>query len=878
MMPTPKELAVEMRQKQPPPLSSFFGSEKFLGSGAVSKLDEAFDTTPEAKLAKKLGMSRKDLQSLFDEFDPDGSGELDAKEFVEFTLQLGIYFTPKQLHDTIKLIDADGNGTICIEEFMAWFLVQGPQATSKSTQLRSMLQLKVLGRKCAKDIMKATDSANFKNKTWTSKFALKMGECDDTCSIKTFFAPQGSDKFAEMNPPEGVKSAAFLDLDIRDGASDDAVAKLVKTIQQLQDMVCMPALNKLNRQWQKAAKAAAKGELPSFPGFFDGEPFHSYQVVNVMKTAGDAQVVRLAYWFRVDIEAIGRDVGFSLAPFLPSVAFSACGAAKLSDLFDSEGTTTLADWLGKASYELQTTWNTRALKAASVLQVQMSKFHKIFGLSKKWALFGTNAQEVGFGLGFLSRMVSKKRMEVSFEFEDFFEAAEMVALDLGLPMLRELEAKMRKAEGLCGMPPCSLPCYMKGSKSGLCVTIGELKDEEVKALIDAVGKIDGKTLGRLRDDFLTHYMIPSELWGGARRDYGWKPDQDEPVVFGNPLQFVKSFLDKCGKIALHLSDDHPEGRCYDDKSTWHACAAMFDFKAWAYAHLDTVDGINTLGVSTPCFLAGCAMKGMDVFKMLPSSGQIESAKTKTVTRGMMESELAMMKAFAPNIKEAPIYARFIAKQALDFVVGEPAMAVGCSDRARMLLMGGKEMYLASECAKLLDYDETELAAFGQEQPALRGIIAALWPILERATFAAAKVPELEGAKLYLAQYYEMFDHLKLSVALFLGVEYQSQLASWPFVDEVSAKLKEAFASPEDDGFCAEDFIKEQEDFVSGKLIKQPGDYSCEGVEVSEELGFEQDCYGSIKVEVSVDGITYYDQECPLLCDSFETEVSTSRFI
>ena len=71
-------------------------------------------------------------------------------------------------------------------------------------------------------------------------------------------------------------------------------------------------------------------------------------------------------------------------------------------------------------------------------------------------------------------------LQLQFEFEDFFEAAEMVALDLGLPMLRELEAKMRKAEGLCGMPPCSLPCYMKGSKSGLCVTIGELKDEEVK--------------------------------------------------------------------------------------------------------------------------------------------------------------------------------------------------------------------------------------------------------------------------------------------------------------------------------------------------------------------------------------------------------------
>jgi Ca2+-binding EF-hand superfamily protein len=67
--------------------------------------------------AKQNGMKR--ISQLFDEFDTDGSGAIDASEFAQALEKMGINgMSPKVLKAVIGIVDKDGDGEIDLSELV----------------------------------------------------------------------------------------------------------------------------------------------------------------------------------------------------------------------------------------------------------------------------------------------------------------------------------------------------------------------------------------------------------------------------------------------------------------------------------------------------------------------------------------------------------------------------------------------------------------------------------------------------------------------------------------------------------------------------------------------------------------------------------------
>merc|ERR1712086_1157987 len=84
-----------------------------------------FNNSDEGKMARNLGLSVKDLQEVFDQFDTDGSGGIDSKEFGTLLASLDIVWDDAKIETTVKEIDTDENGLIDFKEFITWFLNGG---------------------------------------------------------------------------------------------------------------------------------------------------------------------------------------------------------------------------------------------------------------------------------------------------------------------------------------------------------------------------------------------------------------------------------------------------------------------------------------------------------------------------------------------------------------------------------------------------------------------------------------------------------------------------------------------------------------------------------------------------------------------------------
>jgi hypothetical protein len=83
-------------------------------------------------LADTNRLSIDAVQSIFDEFDTDKSGSIDAAEFRVVAYALGEVLTKEEATAAMSVLDANKNGTIAFDEFFLW--INAPRSAEDRTQ------------------------------------------------------------------------------------------------------------------------------------------------------------------------------------------------------------------------------------------------------------------------------------------------------------------------------------------------------------------------------------------------------------------------------------------------------------------------------------------------------------------------------------------------------------------------------------------------------------------------------------------------------------------------------------------------------------------------------------------------------------------------
>ena len=125
--------------------------------------------------SRKLGEEAvAELKASFDQFDSDGSGEIDVHELGHLIEKIGLYRTEKELHAMVVKVDEDESGEISFEEFCA------------------MLGVKIAGPEDLKDIEVTYDDpyGTVMFSEAENRFFYKEGDIDDLIIIAAANAAQ----------------------------------------------------------------------------------------------------------------------------------------------------------------------------------------------------------------------------------------------------------------------------------------------------------------------------------------------------------------------------------------------------------------------------------------------------------------------------------------------------------------------------------------------------------------------------------------------------------------------------------------------------------------------------------------------------------------
>lgn len=98
------------------------------------------------------GMSRGEIQHIFEDLDADGSGSIDLSELDLLAKYFpGETFTPEIRANLMKEIDTDGNGEIDAEEFYQWMVVNAKSEGSADANGTKKMQMRAERLEVGKD-------------------------------------------------------------------------------------------------------------------------------------------------------------------------------------------------------------------------------------------------------------------------------------------------------------------------------------------------------------------------------------------------------------------------------------------------------------------------------------------------------------------------------------------------------------------------------------------------------------------------------------------------------------------------------------------------------------------------------------------------------
>jgi len=185
---------------------------------SVSLLASFFDSSDEGKLAKKIGMSKEDLLSLFEEFDKDKSGAIEASELQTFAAELGMFWDASTTEERLRQMDKDDSGSIDIKEFTTWLLANYTASSRDSSPLVVMMKMKMMMRKVNKTIQKITLANS--GRDCVNSASLLIGNINkDTCSgmFKFSFLPSSVEEFATLGCPADATGVNYVDFALKEG-------------------------------------------------------------------------------------------------------------------------------------------------------------------------------------------------------------------------------------------------------------------------------------------------------------------------------------------------------------------------------------------------------------------------------------------------------------------------------------------------------------------------------------------------------------------------------------------------------------------------------------------------------------------------------------
>lgn len=241
------------------------------------------------------------------------------------------------------------------------------------------------------------------------------------------------------------------------------------------------------------------------------------------------------------------------------------------------------------------------------------------------------------------------------------------------------------------------------------------------------------------------------------------------------------------------------------------------------------------------------MKGLDIFEVLPSPEQVEGASYIKVPDDVLRNPIEAVKAALPFIQRMPCWIRMLVKEGALRAVkqghfGWTPLQLGARD-------WGMLEYLCNMVADGITYDSEELAAFRKEQPEFVGLFAAVWPVLERVShtgeFGSCSGSDDPMSSMPAMMAYEGLDEAKRFLAMLVGVDYQSQIESWPAIPSPPE------APPKQEEFNLDEFnaqfIEERSEKCKDYKVEYDDEvYGCVGVKVAYD-SYEDDYYG-VKVE------------------------------
>jgi hypothetical protein len=183
---------------------------------------------------------------LFSEFDADGSGSIDTKEFQDLAFACGETLSDEETAAVVASLDKDGNGTIDVEEFRAWFDgfdgSEGEKSAvtkAKSALIRAKLTARYLERKLRRKLKKASESGVVDSKSSqaaTRSFATNVQVGDqDAIKMRVTVRVEKPPQLL-LDTLEG-SSMVSVTLSCKASSTDEQIGALAGTIESVYGIV-----------------------------------------------------------------------------------------------------------------------------------------------------------------------------------------------------------------------------------------------------------------------------------------------------------------------------------------------------------------------------------------------------------------------------------------------------------------------------------------------------------------------------------------------------------------------------------------------------------------------------------------------------------------